>query len=350
MAKFDSDDDERPGKPARQRRFPWRLWLYAIAMTAAAGAGGYYSWQLRKQLSATSDDANTCLANLGKLQAQLPGAAAKPTTVPATARPATTPATPQPATAPTTAPAIAPAQPAATLPAPAQPATAQADGTRRPEVASLTATIDEIRKLLGKMIETGQVKLTARHGNVVVTLPSEQVFVAGAADLSKPGEMVALELGIMLKRFPDRRFLVIDHTDELPAKTAGGKDSWELSMARAGSVIRALAHAGMEARNLVAAGAADGDPLGPDRAQNRRIEIVVLPTPRELPALPTALGPDTAAAPAEAPPPATPAPAAPAPATKPAPPQPAPAKPVAPPPTPAKTAPPFEPTIKSPPK
>jgi hypothetical protein len=93
-------------------------------------------------------------------------------------------------------------------------------------------------------------------------------------------------------------------------------------------VTRVLVQAGMDPRNLVAAGAGEHDPVSKDRAKNRRIEIALLPAINELPPLPASLGDDTAvkpaAVPAEAPPAAAPAPAAPR--------TPEPAKPAAPPP------------------
>ena len=69
MPQLDTDDIGRPGKPPKYRRFPWRLWLFAVVMTAAAAAGGYYAWQFRQRATTTSDDASTCLTRLGKAQA-----------------------------------------------------------------------------------------------------------------------------------------------------------------------------------------------------------------------------------------------------------------------------------------
>src|SRR4051812_44289288 len=54
-------EDDDFGKPGTVRRFPWRLWLFAIAMTAGAGAGGYYAWQFRSK-------AKDCDASLGPMK------------------------------------------------------------------------------------------------------------------------------------------------------------------------------------------------------------------------------------------------------------------------------------------
>jgi chemotaxis protein MotB len=123
------------------------------------------------------------------------------------------------------------------------------------------------------------------------------LFPSGVAELSKPGELAVLEVGITLKRFPDRRFLVVGHTDDVPLKNSTYKDNWELSTARALTVTRFLVQAGMDPKNLVAAGAGENDPISKERAKNRRIEIALLPAINELPPLPASLGADTATKP-----------------------------------------------------
>jgi len=341
MPKLDSDDDERPGRPAG-RRFPWRLWLYAIAMTGAAGFAGYRYWQLRGQLATARDEAVACRASLDK---QKPAGKPAPPPAAPTAQPSSATAS---AAAPAAA-AAAPGSPPGAAPPPASPPPASpaagALGPPAPAPTSdgLAATVDELRRLLGKMIEAGQLRMTARRGSAVLTLPADGLFVGDTAELSRPGELAALEVGIMLKRFPDRRLLVIAHADERPAKAGAVKDAWELTVARAGALARALGRAGVEPRNLVAAGAGDGDPLPGDPSASRRVEIILWPAPRELAAPPASLGADTAGPPAEAPLAPGPAPRAPgaaaavpstppplAPTTRPAAPAPAPSPPRAP--------------------
>jgi len=99
-----------------------------------------------------------------------------------------------------------------------------------------------------------------------------------------------MEVAVILRQFPDRRFMVAGHTDNQPVKEAY-KDNWELSMARALVVTRFLVEAKMKAQNIVAAGYGEHDPIAsnasPDgRRENRRIEIILLPDLSELPTLP----------------------------------------------------------------
>src|ERR1051325_11907511 len=71
MAKYDTDDIGKPGKPPKDRAFPWRLWLFAIAAAAGSAYGGYYWWQHRKDTDAADEAVKACRADLAKVQPQL---------------------------------------------------------------------------------------------------------------------------------------------------------------------------------------------------------------------------------------------------------------------------------------
>ena len=73
---------------------------------------------------------------------------------------------------------------------------------------------------------------------------------------------------------------VAGHTDNLPINTARFPSNWELSAARAGSVIRYLIESGVDPARLRAEGYADTRPLTANdsdksRAQNRRVELTL---------------------------------------------------------------------------
>jgi flagellar motor protein MotB len=303
MANYDTDEIGKPGKPPRKRAFPWRLWLFAIAMTAAAGAGGYYYWTHRGQtetwdikakshelqikvcsealakqrpaLDEASKKTTLCQIDLGDAAKQVKDLQAKLGLPPSPPAPATAAATPS--SVPTVAAVVAPPT--------VVPAAVPAGRWQAP--------IEDIQKQLARMGETAQLRMSARRGTFVMTLPAEALFAAGVAELTKAGELAVLEVGFTLKRYPDRRFLVTGHTDEVPVKGAPYKDSWELSLVRGLTVTRVLIQAGVDPKSLLAAGAGDADPLAKGDAKNRRIEIALLPSASELPALPASLGADT---------------------------------------------------------
>jgi chemotaxis protein MotB len=304
MAKFDAEENSTAEKATKTRRFPWRLWLYAIVMTAGAGAGGYYTWQFRQKAGSQGEEVSNLRAKAddatkkaGDATRKADDAARKVTDCLASLDDNIKKLTA------TSSNLNASKDELVALRA------ARADAEKR------LAAIDEIQRQFAKMIDTGQLKVTSRRGSLVLSLPSEVLFPSGVAELSKPGELAVLEVGITLKRFPDRRFLVIGHTDDVPLKNSIYKDNWELSTARALTVTRFLVQAGMDPKNLVAAGAGEHDPVSKERAKNRRIEIALLPAINELPPLPASLGTDTAAKPDPAKPdPAKPDPAKPDPA------------------------------------
>lgn len=114
---------------------------------------------------------------------------------------------------------------------------------------------------------------------------SEVLFDIGSADLEKEGKAKLKELSVALKditkRIPEdiNWVLRVDgHTDKLPIKSAPFPSNWELSSARAISVVKFLIEEGIPAKRLVAAGFGEHQPLTStdekeDLAKNRRIEF-----------------------------------------------------------------------------
>lgn len=142
-----------------------------------------------------------------------------------------------------------------------------------------------------KMIDSGKLQVVMRNGRMVVKLPAGVLFPSGSAELSKDGQGALTEVAHILKQFPDRRFEVAGHTDNMPVLgTSSFKNNLELSTARAVTVTNYLVSASMNAARLSAAGYAEYQPVASNakesgRTENRRIEIVLLPNLSELPEL-----------------------------------------------------------------
>ena len=78
----------------------------------------------------------------------------------------------------------------------------------------------------------------------------------------------------------EHRITIAGHTDSLSIRSLRYPSNWELSGARAGSVVRYLEANGIASQRLVAVGYADTQPLqGNDtatgRAANRRVELIL---------------------------------------------------------------------------
>jgi chemotaxis protein MotB len=114
---------------------------------------------------------------------------------------------------------------------------------------------------------------------------SEVLFDRGSADLGIEGQKQLDKLATALKEIAEKIpssvpwVLRVDgHTDQLPIKTSHFPSNWELSSARAISVVRYLISQGINPKNLVAAGFGEFQPLGETReadsmARDRRIEF-----------------------------------------------------------------------------
>ena len=151
-------------------------------------------------------------------------------------------------------------------------------------------TFRDMSAKLQKMVDAGKLGVRVRDGRLVMRLPQDVLFPSGVAELSRDGELALMEVAVILRQFPDRRFMVAGHSDNQPVKETY-KDNWELSMARALVVTRFLVEAKMNAKNIVAAGYGEHDPIAKNatpegRRENRRIEIILLPDLSELATLP----------------------------------------------------------------
>ncbi|MAJ36250.1 MAG: hypothetical protein CBC12_14120 [Candidatus Puniceispirillum sp. TMED52] len=114
---------------------------------------------------------------------------------------------------------------------------------------------------------------------------SEVLFEQGSADIGQQGEKQLDELASALmqltEQIPDDIdwILQVDgHTDNLPIYTTEFSDNWELSTARAVSVVRYLVKSGIDPKRMAANGYGEFQPIDPAdtpeaRSNNRRIEF-----------------------------------------------------------------------------
>lgn len=151
--------------------------------------------------------------------------------------------------------------------------------------------VAEFKGLLSKfkaLIDAGKLKVKMVDGRMVLALPTDILFDSGSAKLSKPGKEAIQQVAAVLKDMRERRFQVEGHTDNVPIHTAQYPSNWELSAARALVVIKTMTEAGMNGEALSAAGYGEHHPTASNdsdagRADNRRIEIVVVPDLSMLP-------------------------------------------------------------------
>ena len=141
------------------------------------------------------------------------------------------------------------------------------------------------------LVDAGQLRIDSRRGELVMNVQGDLLFDEGKTELRTAGKGALMEIARALQMTSPpstgRRFLVTADVDGPEAKqsksAARVRSAWELTAARAVSVVEFLVGVGVPAESLTAAGAGTFDPLvaGADpasRARNRRVEIALLPS------------------------------------------------------------------------
>ena len=151
--------------------------------------------------------------------------------------------------------------------------------------------VAEFRKLLESfksLIDAGKLKVKVVRGRMVVELPSDVLFASGSIDLSAAGKTSVSEVGAIFVTMKGREFQVEGHTDDQPIKTDRFPSNWELAAGRAIAVAQILIKSGLPPTRVSAASFGEFRPVASNkkpetRAQNRRIEIVLVPDLSKVP-------------------------------------------------------------------
>jgi chemotaxis protein MotB len=165
-------------------------------------------------------------------------------------------------------------------------AKAAAEAAAAAEIAKTKQSYEDLTAGLKSEIANGQIQITQLKGKLTVNLVDKILFDSGRAEVKEDGRKVLDKVGSVLNGVADKNIRIEGHTDNKPI--AGELRSkydtnWELSTARATAVARYLQdHAKVDPSRLVAAGFGEYHPIATNdtpegRAQNRRIEIVLVP-------------------------------------------------------------------------
>ncbi len=119
-----------------------------------------------------------------------------------------------------------------------------------------------------------------RRGLVIKVLTDDLLFASGKADLEARAGSLLNEIGALLNIDETHPIDVEGNTDDVPIHSSQFPSNWELSTARASTVVRYLISRGVSASRLTATGNADQRPVASEataagRALNRRVEIVL---------------------------------------------------------------------------
>jgi len=151
------------------------------------------------------------------------------------------------------------------------------------DMSELERAKDELEKRLQDEINNKQVKVEMQSKGLVITFVSEVLFDSGKAKLRKDSySKLDKVAGVLNTTVSDLNVGIEGHTDNKPIKRSGWKSNWELSTARALSVLHYLSDKSVSEPRLAAIGYGEYKPVASNdtkegRQKNRRVEIVILP-------------------------------------------------------------------------
>jgi chemotaxis protein MotB len=150
-----------------------------------------------------------------------------------------------------------------------------------PAPKDMGALQKQLTDALRPELQRREVALKAQHDGLVISLREIGFFDSGSAELRPNSEAAVQRIAHLLSAQPNQ-IRIEGHTDNVPIHNAHFASNWELSTARATEMIRLfITGYDFPATRLSAAGYAEYHPVAGNetaegRAQNRRVDIVVL--------------------------------------------------------------------------
>ncbi|MCF6247228.1 MAG: flagellar motor protein MotB [Desulfobacula sp.] len=138
--------------------------------------------------------------------------------------------------------------------------------------------VSEVRELVLFNKLGGEVSVTKTEDGVVITMSDMLLFSQGGTKMSEKGMDILKKVAFVLSKLA-YHVKIKGHTDNEPISSVLYPSNWELSSARASTVVRLLVKNGVPPRYISAEGYAQYHPVATNdtakgRALNRRVEIV----------------------------------------------------------------------------
>lgn len=145
------------------------------------------------------------------------------------------------------------------------------------------ALLQKLTHTLSDLVATGDITFVVRAEGVLLEIRDTALFASGTAQPAEQAGGILAKISEVLAK--DGNAVIVEgHTDSVPIQTAQYPSNWELSSARAASVVRALQEQGISPNRLTASGLAETKPkelndTAQGRSANRRVSLLVLNMP-----------------------------------------------------------------------
>jgi chemotaxis protein MotB len=162
----------------------------------------------------------------------------------------------------------------------ARAAPANAQAVAAANARELAGIQTDVTGALASLIKTGAVHVQRQGDAVQVQISADILFASGVAEPAPTAVPVLQRLAEALQPWPNA-VRVEGHTDDVPISSGLFRSNWELSGARAGSVVRLFAERGIDPLRLEVVGFGQYRPMQANntaagRNANRRVVILIL--------------------------------------------------------------------------
>jgi chemotaxis protein MotB len=151
---------------------------------------------------------------------------------------------------------------------------------QRKQIEAMQAMVKNLTQVLAPLVKNELVNVTQTPRGVVLDINASALFEQGEATLQKSAAHTLTAVAKVLD-VGSEAIEVEGHTDDIPIFTPQFPSNWELSAARASSVVRLFIEEGIVAERLRAVGLASFHPISSNetpegRAKNRRVSVIIV--------------------------------------------------------------------------
>ncbi|PUA29698.1 MAG: flagellar motor protein MotB [Cellvibrio sp. 79] len=155
-------------------------------------------------------------------------------------------------------------------------AATSADAVTSDELSQIS---DLVTEKFSQLINDQMIQVSSNELWLQIELKDSILFGSGSADASEQAQKIFDEIAEILKNYSNP-VQVEGFTDNIPIKSPKYPTNWELSTARASTIVKYLAAKGVSPERLSAVGYGEYQPVSSNetdvgRAQNRRVAIMV---------------------------------------------------------------------------
>jgi chemotaxis protein MotB len=151
---------------------------------------------------------------------------------------------------------------------------------QRKQNEAMQKTVSNLNQAMAPLLKNDLVKVTQNARGIVVDINASALFEQGEAVLQRTAMRTLSAVAKVLE--PGTEAIEVEgHTDDIPIFTPQFPSNWELSSARASSVVRLFVEQGVAAERLSAVGLASYRPIVSNdtvegRTRNRRVTVTII--------------------------------------------------------------------------